>query len=341
MGVTGLAIAGAFNKPKQSVTEQINELSNEIYKLNEKTRALNSVTSAYEDLDNQIIKTQKDQEKMNELLDQAGDKLSEEEQRVYNALTTREQKLKYLQALQESSRQQANALRQEQLAKIRSMSSNEQTNVLSANTTDSAALTAQAAIYAINNNYLYEHIDALKQDAKYNDEQLRSIQRVTQALLEQLTPLQAYQYAQDPQKIYEMADALGSIKIGYENVAEILGSEDSGLVARVQAYRLALENLNEEQKALLQTVYADLDAFVGMDGTLLEWIEHSGISIQSINDLAKAIQKFGISSVESAERIKSLFTEVQSGTSISNAIQNTFADILSQFDKTTEDGYND
>ena len=83
-GIAGVAnlISTSTNKASKTADE-VNSLSNEIYKLETKARALENVTSSYTQLDNQVIKTQKDQEKMNELLDQAADKLDEEEQKAY------------------------------------------------------------------------------------------------------------------------------------------------------------------------------------------------------------------------------------------------------------------
>ena len=161
-------IAGVANLISSSVgqsgktADDVNKLSNAIYKLETKARALENVTSSYADLDNQIIKTQKDQDKMNELLDQAADKLDEEEQKAYKALATNEQRIRYLEAIQSKAEQDANKKRQEQLNKINQLSPNERANFLDPNSTDSDILTAQSAIYAINNAKLYDFVDGLE-----------------------------------------------------------------------------------------------------------------------------------------------------------------------------------
>ena len=119
MGVAaGVIISGLTSKMQNGAStaaDEVNSLSNEIYKLETKARALETVASSYAELDNQIIKTQKDQEKMNELLDQAADKLSEEEKAAYEALITNKQRIMYLQNIQEKASADANKQRQKQL----------------------------------------------------------------------------------------------------------------------------------------------------------------------------------------------------------------------------------
>ena len=60
-GIAGVAnlISTSTNKASKTADE-VNSLSNEIYKLETKSRALENVTSSYAELDNQIIKTEKD-----------------------------------------------------------------------------------------------------------------------------------------------------------------------------------------------------------------------------------------------------------------------------------------
>ena len=82
LGITiGVAAAkqSQYQKSAEGAAEAVNNLSNEIYKLNEKANAIEQITDAYDKLDQKLIKTKKDQEEMNELLDQAADKLSDEE----------------------------------------------------------------------------------------------------------------------------------------------------------------------------------------------------------------------------------------------------------------------
>ena len=74
-----IANANKYNKSAEGTSEKINQLSNEIYKLNEKSRAIDNITDSFDTLDNKIIKTNADIKEMGSLLEQAGEKLNNEE----------------------------------------------------------------------------------------------------------------------------------------------------------------------------------------------------------------------------------------------------------------------
>ncbi len=325
----GLAIsAGISSIGKNSasaVADEVNSLSNEIYKLETKARALENVTSSYADLDNQIIKTQKDQEKMNELLDQAADKLDEEEQKAYKALATNEQRIRYLEAIQSKAEQDANKKRQEQLNKINQLSPNERANFLDPNSTDSDILTAQSAIYAINNAKLYDFVDGLE-DAQ------EGVEKLAQSLLSQLSPAEALAFANTPDKIKDLVKTLNNANIQLSNgenagVATVLTSDDYSVVDKVKAYREALDSLDDSMKETFKTVYSDIEVFSNFSSSVLEFIDSSGVSIDNINAIGKAIQKLGYNSEESADKLQYLFGLIADGTDIQDAIYTTFGDI--------------
>lgn len=325
----GLAInAGISSIGKNStnaVADEVNSLSNEIYKLETKSRALENVTSSYANLDNQIIKTQKDQEKMNELLDQAADKLDEEEQKAYKALATNEQRIRYLEAIQSKAEQDANKKRQEQLNKINKLSPNQRANFLDPNSTDSDILTAQSAIYAINNAKLYDFVDGLE-DAQ------EGVEKLAQSLLSQLSPAEALAFANTPDKIKDLVKTLNNANIQLSNgdnvgVASVLTSDDYSVVDKVKAYKEALDSLDDSMKETFKTVYSDIEAFSNFSSSVLEFIDNSGVSIDNINAIGKAIQKLGYNSEESADKLQYLFGLIADGTDIQDAIYTTFGDI--------------
>lgn len=325
----GLAIsAGISSIGKNSagaVADEVNSLSNEIYKLETKARALENVTSSYADLDNQIIKTQKDQEKMNELLDQAADKLDEEEQKTYKALATNEQRIRYLEAIQSKAEQDANKNRQEQLNKINQLSPNERANFLDPNSTDSDILTAQSAIYAINNAKLYDFVDGLENAQE-------GVEKLAQSLLSQLSPAEALAFANTPDKIKDLVKTLNNANIQLSNgenagVATVLTSDDYSVVDKVKAYREALDSLDDSMKETFKTVYSDIEVFSNFSSSVLEFIDSSGVSIDNINAIGKAIQKLGYNSEESADKLQYLFGLIADGTDIQDAIYTTFGDI--------------
>ena len=325
-GIAGVAnlINTSTNKASKTADE-VNSLSNEIYKLETKARALENVTSSYAELDNQIIKTQKDQEKMNELLDQAADKLDEEEQKAYKALATNEQRIRYLEAIQSKAEQDANKKRQEQLNKINKLNPTQRANFLDPNSTDSDVLTAQSAIYAINNAKLYDFVDGLE-DAK------EGVEKLAQSLLSQLSPAEALAFANTPDKIKDLVKTLNNAEVQLSNgnnagVASVLTSDDYSVVDKVKAYREALGSLDDSMKETFKTVYSDIEAFSNFSSSALEFIDSSGASINNINAMGKAIQKLGYNSEESADELQYLFGLIADGTDIQDAIYTTFGDI--------------
>lgn len=325
----GLAIsAGISSIGKNStsaVADEVNSLSNEIYKLETKARALENVTSSYADLDNQIIKTQKDQEKMNELLDQAADKLDEEEQKAYKALATNEQRIRYLEAIQSKAEQDANKKRQEQLNKINNLNPTQRANFLDPNSTDSDILTAQSAIYAINNAKLYDFVDGLENAQE-------GVEKLAQSLLSQLSPAEALAFANTPDKINDLVKTLNNANIQLSNgenvgVASVLTSDDYSVVDKVKAYKETLDSLDDSMKETFKTVYSDIEAFSNFSSSVLEFIDSSGVSIDNLNAIGKAIQKLGYNSEESADKLQYLFSLIADGTDIQDAIYTTFGDI--------------
>lgn len=325
--VIGVAVAKTnnYNASAEKTADDVNKLSNEIYKLENKARALDTVTKSYNDLDNQIIKTEKDQEKMNELLDQAADKLDDEEQKAYKALATNEQRIRYLEAIQSKAEQDANKKRQEQLNKINKLNPTQRANFLDPNSTDSDVLTAQSAIYAINNAKLYDFVDGLENARE-------GVEKLAQSLLSQLSPAEALAFANTPDKIKDLVKTLNNANIQLSNgknagVASVLTSDDYSVVDKVKAYREALGSLDDSVKETFKTVYSDIEAFSNFSSSVLEFIDSSGVSIDNINVIGKAIQKLGYNSEESADKLQYLFSLIADGTDIQDAIYTTFGDI--------------
>lgn len=322
---TAVSKTNNYNASAEKTADDINKLSNEIYKLENKARAIETVTKSYNDLDNQIIKTQKDQDKMNELLDQAADKLDEEEQKAYKALATNEQRIRYLEAIQSKAEQDANKKRQEQLNKINKLSPNQRANFLDPNSTDSDILTAQSAIYAINNAKLYDFVDGLE-DAQ------EGVEKLAQSLLSQLSPAEALAFANTPDKIKDLVKTLNNANIQLSNgenagVASVLTSDDYSVVDKVKAYKETLDSLDDSMKETFKTVYSDIETFSNFSSSVLEFIDSSGVSIDNINAIGKAIQKLGYNSEESADKLQYLFSLIADGTDIKDAIYTTFGDI--------------
>lgn len=128
IGVCVMAFAD-FRSNVEKVTERVNELSAEIYTLNQRAQAIQQVTDAVEELDNKLIKTKEDAEELNTQLEGVADKLSEEQQETYAKLETKAEKLAFLEQVQADSIEEANQKRQEQLKLLESLSETERQQI--------------------------------------------------------------------------------------------------------------------------------------------------------------------------------------------------------------------
>lgn len=331
-GVTNLIKSATGNTSKTA--DEVNSLSNEIYQLETKANAINTITKSYDDLDKKLIKTNANQEEMNKLLDQAADKLDEEQKNAYNALQTNEDRLKYLKAIRQQSEEEADTLRKQQINSISNASSGTKNALLDENTTDSKILTAQAAIYANNNNELYKYIDSLT-EAKAGVEDLAEV------LLSELTPAQALAFAEQPELISKLVDSLNSLSTTYTSLsdssvkgtaAEVLTSDDYSIVDKVNAYKDAMASLDNEMAKVLETTYSDIAVFAEFDTTILDFINRKNFTTDGINAVGKAIQELGYDTTQSTQMIQLLFAAINSGSSIQDAIYNTFGRGLSDED---------
>lgn len=324
----------SFLTMSESVEEKTNKFSNEIYQLETKASAINTITKSYDDLDKKLIKTNADQEEMNNLLDQAADKLDEEQKNAYKALQTNKDRLKYLKAIQQQSEEQADALRRQQINLISNASSGKKNALLDENTTDSNILTAQAAIYANNNNELYKYIDSLT-------EVKEGVEDLAEVLLSELTPAQALAFAEQPELISKLVDSLNSLSTTYASLsdssvkgtaAEVLTSDDYSVVDKVNAYKDAMASLDNEMAKILETTYSDIAVFAEFDTTILDFINRKNFTVDGINSVGKAIQELGYDTTQSTQMIQLLFSAINSDLSIQDAIYNTFGRGLSDTD---------
>ena len=253
-----LGISAAINKSKQgtdSAASNINQLSNEIYKLTEKANAIKSIEKQYDALDQKIIKTIEDQEKMNELLDSAGDKLDStrkkdnkgneisgtSEQDIYKNLSSDKMKREYLEKIEGESIRKANQKRREQIEILQGLTEKQRQTILTSK--DNANyLMVQDALYAKNNNTLYEYIDTLGDVGE-------GVERLTQNILEQMDAEEAYKYATDESgsAIKRLADTINNANtiIGDSQVslAEVLDSTKYSLKDKISAYKELYESI--------------------------------------------------------------------------------------------------
>ena len=251
VGITvAVAASGGFSNTSATdkAADSVNKLSNEIYKLQEKANAIKTIEKQYDALDKKIIQTAEDQQKMNELLDSAGDKLSSENEKdgkgkeksgtsekdIYSNLQSEKARREYLTSVEKKATDEANQKRREQI-KILGDLTDEQRKAMLLSKDNADNLMAQDAIYAINNNTLYQYLDTLENVGD-------GVEKLTQNILEQMDAEQAYQYAKEASgaKIKSLADTINSANktIGDSQVslAEILDSTKYSIAEKIEAY---------------------------------------------------------------------------------------------------------
>lgn len=343
----GVAIAAATgNLPSQQESDaqktakDINKLSKEIYELNKKSQELNNVISKFEDLDNKILKTNKDLEEMATLLDSAADSLSDDEKEYFNTLDTTG-KYHYLQEVQERTDRDLAAKRNAQRNKIIDLRSKGGQNWRDfiTNSSNSAEITqAQAAIYSLNNAYLYEQIDEFKKLSKDNAKYAKDIEKMTQNMLSSLSVEKAAALLANPSQIDQYIQALGS----RGDAASILQSDDYTISERVEAFeelRGAVAELGDpEILEAFKTINKEWQTFSTMSKDTLDYIDAIGADIDGINELASAIQKLGYTADESAEALDDMFQLLQTGANLHDTIADMFGidnydSILNAYDK--------
>lgn len=328
LGVAIAASMGAFSGKTEAdrAAEDINNLSNEIYKLNEKANALNSIADSFDNIDGKLIKTNADLKEMNSLLDQAADKLSDEieedkdigygagvsEKAYYEGLQSDRAKRQALDLIESKARKEANSKRTEQIQILRGLSQYELGKFLNENTTNAEILQAQDAIFALNNNELYEYIDKLKESGELTAEEASATEALTQSLLDNMSVSEAWGYAQvdNGVKVQKVVDRLKDLTIQAKNtkgelenigVGTILTTDDYSLKEQVEAYELALQSLEElGDKAAINSFtesFIQFERFSQYEDYVLDFVDSIGLSIDELNkfyDSWETLQKKGI-----------------------------------------------
>ena len=352
---------GAFDSAASKTADKVNKLSAEIYDLNKKATSLDTVIDNFEKLDGKILKTSKDLEEMKSILEEAGNSLSSEvtdkkkfggvsEQDWYNSLSSDKAKLEYLKKAANEARSEADQKRNEQLAAINNLRGNELDAFMMG--TEAKYVQARDAIYAINNNNIYEQIDALKELNQYSSDQLKVTEEITSAILEQVDAYEAKDLANNPSRVKELINTINGLttSIDGETVAyaEMLNSSDYSLAQQVEAYRkldTALSGFGKEYKAF-SSLYSQYVVFSNMSEDVLNFIDNANISIDSLNSIYtgyEKLQKAGLNITKEQYQSRfQLFLEAitKFDGNASAAIEETFGDILNQFDKGSKEYIN-
>ena len=368
----GLGVVAAKNMSvdfkANKTAESINKLSNEIYKLEEKANNLESIASAFEGIDNKVIKTNEDLQEMNKLLGQAADSFSTEkyknekkanknneefygkgmsEQDYYNSLSDID-KIEFIKNKAVKARMQADQYRDSQYKKYKNASFDVQMAMLNEDTTNTEYKKFQSAMKAINNNTLYDYIDLLKDTNNITEELAQSTEAVVETMLKQLDTKKALNYVENPQEIQKMVDAIKKLKIELKDVSEIeaatiLASDDYGITEKARAFRKIAEALGESSEAykMLSVAYAEYETFAQMSNDVLELIDHLHVTGEEINNLVGAYQRLADKGLNmTLEQYKDAIT---SNSGLFAILRNTGGDIAatiySLFGDVSEDVY--
>lgn len=351
----GLAINAArqndYTSSTEKTSEEVQKLGNEIYRLNESISAIDSITSSYDKLDKKLIKTIDDQKEMNDLLNQAADKIiDDEDKEVYNSLTTETAKRQFLDAYNEKNNQEIANKRQKQKDIINS--SRYTSYFLESDNTD--AIKVRDQIYAGFNSEIYNQLD--KKYANSNSATKSAVQTLVQSLGENLGASAALDYWNNPSKIQDLVDSFmnlktvvnetnDSIETTSETIAEVLTTEDYSLKDRVEAYNEATIALKDNEEALnaFKQLYQQYEVFAQMNDDVLDFIDSAGISIDKLNNFYDAYEKLNKAGLNISKEtfqndlFSNILEDLASGGKVADIIDNYFGTYLSALDKSTDE----
>lgn len=331
LAIIGIAVAiGNVNSKSSDGVDKINELSDEIYKLNEKAQTINKITDSFDKLDNKLIKTKADLEEMNSLLEQGAEIMDDtevdkkkdigfgkgkNEKDFYNSLDDKGKEL-YLKRKQEATEKELEKNREKQKDAIYRMSASERKTLFDENSTDADAIRAQSAIYALNNAELYKYIDSLKEAGKVTENAAQETETLTQSLLEGLSAEEAWEFTKYPEKINKLTNTLANLKMEVEDVsgevanlsvAEILNSDDFNLQNKVAAYTQILSELQSLGDTSLiksfKVEYSGFEVFANMSDNVLSFIDNIGLTTDEINKLWSSWETLQKSGIEISEDV--------------------------------------
>ena len=347
----GVFVASLFKSESatEKASKKIKKLSNEIYKLNESKNALDGIIDQFEALDEKVIKTNKDLEEMESLLDGAsekvdftrGGKFDDDEAAArkanFEALTD-QQKINWLKEEQLAIDTEIAKKRQKQLDEL------QKEGVVTKKLLEDAEIAA--AVYATNNAYLYDKIDALKKTGEYTDEELKATEKIGEAILENLSATQALEWANGrvAEKLAQQLALAGSINIDGESImlSEVLASDAYGLENQIKAYKEIALQLSGETLEAFNKAYSYFKDFASsFSENSISLITNLGITADEINNLAKAMRKLGVEEELLINRMEKLIVYTGNGMGVQDAIKSVFADQLTGLtDEEYKEAYN-
>ena len=343
LAMIGLGIAiNKTGSATDSASENVKNLSAEIYALNEKATAIDNATNAYDKLDKKVLQTKEDVKAMNDEVAAIGEKLSTEkitdkvrkqtdyekkileamgwqkgneiqsEQEYYNSLGTNQQKIAFAKQLEEIYRDEVRNKRQQQQAAFADLSDAEIKEALK------DAATA-SAFYNNTMTNVYDSID----DLEKTEEAKSSLSDLTNEIIGNMEAWDAYVLSQDNAKaqINETVNSLANLKVKLSDdqngwAQEIFMNEDESLVNRVRAYNAIVQELTGTSfGTAFETAYKGWDFFAKLEEKALDVIDKLGLTNDQINDLYGATDRlvlagFNISEEQYKDALNKVLNEL-------------------------------
>lgn len=328
VGITAF-IVKLVKKSKDPVKD-IKNSANEIYTLNKNSTSIKSITDEFDALDNKILKTSEDLTAMSEALDGAADKLTEDQQKIYNSLSSDSSRRDYLDTVLKENETQ---IKKDNDKILEKMATSKAQRVLTGQSSDSVVL--QDALKSINNTKLYSSIDEF---TTLTTTESSAIRTVGQTILEALSPLQSYSAANS-----NAAKSLAAVLANNKELVSTLEDSGSTLVEQVEAYEQLSSLLSGSVRTAFESAYSQFEFFTSFGQEALDFIDNMGLSYDNIKDIAEAIQDLGYSLDESKSKFKSFIESVAEGGDLGQAIRENFSEVLEQYDansKAWENAYN-
>jgi hypothetical protein len=261
-------------------------------------------------------------------------------------LRTDRERRNFLEARAKAAEQEADQKRQEQRARVNSMSEEDRLKLLTSNETN--MVQARDALYSINNDKVYEYIDNLKKTIQLDDEVATATERLTEKILDEVDAWTALDYTNDPEKLRKITEALAVAEVDGVSVGEILTSDDYVLKEKLDAYRKVKDTLGQNTEALaaFEKAYNEFDLFDKMTEGALEFIDAASLSYDQINELHDITRQLNKELSGTAFKITDhadvIFNDLindlsMNGGNIANSVNDVFGEYLDELEYMGED----
>ena len=312
-----------FRSATEKAVDEMKKLSNEAYRASQKSYELANTTSKFEELDNKIIKTKEDLKEMNSLMDAAAEKLSEEEKKHFDSLSSVQAKNAYLKEIQEKAREESKNKNNQIISNF----------INSKNRSELKQNPEYAdALFAATKGKLYDSLDTLGLKGEERENANALVTMLADSLnIDQVEELLTKEGSID-NVIQQIAGQSGAMSI--------LNSDNANFTEKIKALRelqLALGENTAAAKAL-GTAFNDLqklsEAFHD-NPIVLDWMNEIGMSTVELNKLNDSFKSFAHEEVgmqiSQEEYTKQLTTKFLPAVANGISVQQAFIDTFGKF----------